>query len=48
VADLYQLEESTDNYLLEDGSGQLQLETDAGVAEDPMPQQGGGYYPTEG
>lgn len=47
MADLYQLETSTDNYLLEDGTGQLQLETDAGL-DEPMPQLGGGYYPAEG
>lgn len=47
MADLYQIEESLDNYLLEDGSGQLQLETDA-LLEDPMPYLGGGYYPEQG
>ena len=47
MADLYQIEESTDNYLLEDGSGQLQLETDAGL-DEPMPILGGGYYPEQG
>lgn len=45
--DAYQLETTADRFLLEDGTGVLLLEQQAGV-DEPMPQLGGGYYPEQG
>lgn len=46
--DAYELESGApDGYLLEDGSGVLLLEQQAGT-DEPMPIVGGGYYPEQG